>query len=92
MSGVPQTVAPPPVDLGVRALYMLLFAVVFWIVSWTLAITAIAQLLVRLSTGHASAELARFGGSLARYTGQIIEYLTFVSERVPYPMGEFPVT
>lgn len=91
MSGVPQTVAPPPVDLGVRALYMLLFAIVFWIVSWTLAITAIAQLLVRLSSGHASAQLARFGGGLARYTSQIIEYLTFVTERVPYPMGEFPV-
>jgi hypothetical protein len=91
MSGVPQTVAPPPVDLGVRVLYMCLFAIVFWIVSWTLAITAIAQLLVRLSTGRASLELARFGGSLGRYTRQIIEYLTFVTERVPYPMGEFPV-
>jgi hypothetical protein len=91
MSGVPQTVTPPS-DLGVRALYMLLFAIVFWVVSWVLAITAIAQLLVRLSTGHASAELTRFGAGLARYTGQIIEYLTFVTERVPYPMGEFPVT
>ena len=91
MSGVPQTVAPPPVDLGVRVLYMLLFAIVFWIVSWTLAVTAIVQLLVRLSTGHASAELTRFGGGLARYTSQIVEYLTFVTERVPYPMGEFPV-
>lgn len=91
MSGVPQPVAPPAGDLGVRALYMLLFAVVFWIVSWTLAVTAIAQLLVRISSGRTSAELARFGGSLARYTSQIIEYLTFVTERVPYPIGEFPV-
>jgi Domain of unknown function (DUF4389) len=91
MSGLPQTVAPPPVDLGVRVLYMVLFAVVFWIVSWTLAVAAIAQLLIRLATGRANAELARFGGSLARYTGQIIEYLTFVTERVPYPIGEFPV-
>ncbi|MFZ0500894.1 MAG: DUF4389 domain-containing protein [Steroidobacteraceae bacterium] len=90
MSGVPQTVAPPG-DLGVRVLYMVLFAIVFWIVSWTLAVTAIVQLLVRLSTGHASVELARFGGSLARYTSQIIEYLTFVTERVPYPLGEFPL-
>ncbi|HEY6516137.1 MAG TPA: DUF4389 domain-containing protein [Steroidobacteraceae bacterium] len=90
MSGVPQTVAPPP-DLGVRILYMLLFTVVFWIVSWTLAVTAIAQVLVRVSSGRASMELARFGGGLARYTTQIIEYLTFVTERVPYPIGEFPV-
>jgi hypothetical protein len=91
MSGLPQTVAPPLVDLGVRVLYMVLFAVVFWIVSWTLAVAAIEQLLVRLSTGQASAELARFGSGLARYTKQIVEYLTFVTERVPYPIGEFPV-
>lgn len=91
MSGVPQTVAPPPGDLGVRILYMLLFTVVFWIVSWTIALTAIAQLLVRILSGRTSVELARFGGGLARYTERIIEYLTFVTERVPYPIGEFPV-
>ena len=91
MSGLPQPVEPPAGDLGVRFLYMLLFAVVFWIVSWTLAVTAIAQLLVRLFSGGASAELARFGGALARYTKQIVEFLTFVTDRVPYPVGEFPV-
>ena len=91
MSGLPQPVSPPPGDLGARFLYMLLFAVVFWIVSWTLAVTAIAQLLVRLFSGRVSAELARFGGSLARYTKQIVEFLTFATERVPYPVGEFPV-
>lgn len=91
MSGVPQPLAPPPGDLGVRVLYMLLFAVVFWIVSWTLAVTAVAQLLVRIFAGRESAELARFGGALARYTRQIIEYLTFATERVPYPIGEFPL-
>jgi Domain of unknown function (DUF4389) len=90
MSGVPQTAEPPPGDLGVRALYMLLFAVGFWIVSWTLAVIAIAQLLIRLLSGRSSAELARFGGALARYTKQIVEYLTFVTDRVPYPVGEFP--
>jgi hypothetical protein len=90
MSGVPQRVEPPPGDLGVRVLYMLLFALIFWIVSWVLAVTALAQLLARLLSGRASAEFARFGGGLARYTGQIIEYLTFVTERVPYPVGEFP--
>ena len=91
MSGLPQPVErPPPGDLGVRVLYMLLFAVVFWIVSWTLAVTAIAQLLARLFSGHVSPELARFGSGLARYTKQIVEYLTFVTDRVPYPVGEFP--
>jgi len=91
MSGVPQPVERPPADdLGVRVLYMLLFAVVFWIVSWILAIAAIAQLLVRILSGRASPELVRFGSGLARYFQQIVEYLTFASDRVPYPVGEFP--
>lgn len=91
MNGLPQPVESPPADdLGVRVLYMVLFAVAFWIVSWTLAVTAIAQLLVRLLTGRASAELARFGGALARYSRQVIEYLTFATDAVPYPVGAFP--
>jgi len=90
MSGVPQPIDPPPGELGVRVLYMLLFAIVFWIVCWVLAVSAIGQLLVRLLSGRPSPELARFGRSLARYTAQVIEYLTFVTDRVPYPVGEFP--
>ena len=91
MSGVPQPVERPPAgDLGERILYMLLFALVFWIVCWILALTAIAQLLVRLLSGRASPELARFGGGLARYTKEVVEYLTFATDRVPYPVGEFP--
>jgi len=91
VSGVPQPVERPPAgDLGERILYMLLFALVFWIVCWILALTAIAQLLVRLLSGRASPELARFGGGLARYTKEVVEYLTFATDRVPYPVGEFP--
>lgn len=92
MSGVPQPVARPPGgDIGARILYMLLFAVAFWIVCWVLAATAIGQLLIRLLSGHVNAELAAFGARLARYTQHLVEYLTFASERVPYPVGEFPV-
>lgn len=90
MSGVPQRVDPPPGELGVRILYMLLFALVFWVVSWVLVVTALAQVLVRVLSGRPSPELARFGRGLARYTGQVVEYLTFVTDRVPYPVGEFP--
>ncbi|MBW4050197.1 MAG: DUF4389 domain-containing protein [Proteobacteria bacterium] len=90
MSGVPQRVEPPPGEPGVRILYMLLFALVFWVVCWVLLLTALAQLLVRVLSGRPSPELVRFGRALARYTAQVVEYLTFVTDRVPYPVGEFP--
>jgi hypothetical protein len=89
MSGVPQPVERPPSgDMAARILYMLLFALVFWIVCWVLALTAMAQLLIRLLSGSVNPELARFGVRLARYTQQIVEYLTFATDRVPYPVGE----
>jgi hypothetical protein len=91
MNGVPQTTGPASTSgLGVRILCMVLFAFVFWIVSCTLAVAAVAQLLARLVTGRASPELVRFGGGLARYTAQVVEYLTFVTDTPPYPLSRFP--
>jgi hypothetical protein len=90
MNGVPQPVAPATPDIGMRILYMLLFAVVFWILCWTLAVTAIVQLILRLLNGRASADVTRFGAGLARYSRQVIEYLTFVTEILPYPFTPWP--
>ncbi|SRR5579875_73770 len=85
----------PPVpaaqpSLALRALYMLLFALVFWMVCWTLAITAMTQLVLALLAGRPNPDVARFGAGLAGYSRQIIEFLTFVTERIPYPFGEWP--
>jgi len=88
---VPQPVTPPALpDLGLRVVYMLLFAVVFWALCWILAATTLVQLLVRLLNGRANADLTRFGASLARYARQIIEFLTFVTELTPYPFAAWP--
>ena len=85
----PTTPAPPP-DLGLRVLYMLLFGVVFWILTWTLAVATLLQLLLRLINGRPHPEVARFGSSLARYAREIIDFLTFATERMPYPFGPWP--
>ena len=80
----------PSPELAPRLLYMLLFAVIFWIVTWTLAVTALVQLIVCVLNGRPHAEIARFGSALATYTRQIIEYLTFVSDTLPYPFTAWP--
>lgn len=85
----------PPVptsrpSLGARTLYMLLFALVFWILCWTLAITAIAQLGLTVLAARPNADVARFGAGLGAYSRQIIEFLTFASDRIPYPFSEWP--
>jgi hypothetical protein len=88
---VPQPVTPPSVpDLGLRVIYMLLFAVVFWALCWILLATTVVQLVVRLLNGRANPDLTRFGASLARYARQVIEFLTFVTELAPFPFAAWP--
>jgi len=88
---LPQPVNPPSTpDLGIRVIYMLVFAVVFWLLCWILGATALVQLIVRLLNGRPNADLTRFGGSLARYARQVIEFLTFVTELAPYPFAAWP--
>lgn len=86
---LPQPVPTTP-DLGLRVVYMLLFGVVFWVLCWILAATTVIQLVVRLLNGRANSDLTRFGGSLARYARQVIEFLTFVTELTPYPFSAWP--
>jgi len=88
---VPQPVTPPTAaDLGIRVVYMLLFAVVFWALCWILLATTVLQLIVRLLNGRANSELTRFGASLGRYARQVIEFLTFVTEFAPFPFAPWP--
>ena len=89
----PSTRPPVPVpqmSLGMRILYMVLFAIVFWILAWTLAATAVLQLLVMLLRAKPNPDVVRFGIGLAAYARQVIEFLTFASDKVPFPIGEWP--
>ncbi|MGQ0834790.1 MAG: DUF4389 domain-containing protein [Gammaproteobacteria bacterium] len=82
--------SPPASNLMQRVLYMIVFAVVFWILCWVVALTAVAQLALRLLNGAANDDLTRFGAGVARYTRQVVEYLAFVSEAPPFPFSDWP--
>ena len=86
----PTTPAASP-DLAVRVLYMVLFAIVFWLLCWILAVVTLLQLVLRLVNGHPQAEVVRFGAALGRYAREVIEFLTFVTEVLPYPFRPWPV-
>ncbi len=88
---VPQPTTPSASpDLAMRVLYMVLFAIVFWLLVWTLVVVTLAQLVLRLINGRPHAEVARFGSGLARYSRELIEFLTFVTEALPYPFSPWP--
>jgi hypothetical protein len=76
--------------LATRVLYMLLFAIALWLLIWVLAVTVIAQLLLTVLAGQANAELLRFSKGLSSYVSQIVEFLTFLTDRPPFPFAPWP--
>ena len=80
----------PRIPIAIRLLYMLVFALTFWILTWILAVTVIAQLVLTLLGGAPNAELLRFSNGLSRYVSQVIEFLTFITDKPPFPFAPWP--
>jgi len=76
--------------IAVRLLYMLAFAVTFWVMTWVLAVTVIAQLILTLLGGELNQELLHFGGGLSRYILQVVDFLLFLTDKPPFPFAPWP--
>ena len=74
-----------------RGLYMLLFIVIFHVAEFVIGAVVLLQFLFTLVTGAPNARLLQFGQSLSRYVYQILRFLTFNSEDLPFPFTEWPV-
>jgi hypothetical protein len=77
-------------DNWLRALLVVLFALVFVVASWVLAFVVLLNLVILLITAEKNDNLARFGAQIARYMGQIMDYGTLNSDLQPFPFGEWP--
>jgi hypothetical protein len=82
--------APTRMPLAIRVLYMLIFAVTMWIMVWVLAVSVVAQLIMILLGGQANPELLKFSKGLSRYFTQVVEFLTFLTEKPPFPFASWP--
>lgn len=69
----------------IRIVYMLLFALVIQVVALAVTLVVLVQLATRLVTGDTFAELRMFGTHLANYMRDITAFLTFASDRLPFP-------
>ena len=73
-----------------RGLYMLLFGFLIGITKFVTLIVAVVQFIVVVVTGERNANLLYFGKSISTYQYQILLFLTFNSESLPFPIGEWP--
>ncbi|MDO8369602.1 MAG: DUF4389 domain-containing protein [Candidatus Nitrotoga sp.] len=77
-------------NIWIRGLYMLLMALAYQISGTLMFIVAIFQFLATLINDTPNTRLLSFGRNLGRYFQQIVYFLTFASEAVPFPFNDWP--
>jgi len=77
-------------SIWVRGLFMLLMGLAFNVCGTVLCIVAVIQFAIVLMLDEPNPRLLSFGRQLGTYLRQIADYLTFVSETLPFPFSEWP--
>lgn len=75
-----------------RGLYMLLFIVIFHVAEVVVGAVVLLQFLFTLFTGNTNPRLLQFGQNLSEYVYQILGFVTFNTEDMPFPFSDWPET
>ena len=78
------------VDTWIRGLFIIVFAVIFYVVCTVLWVLVIFQFLMKVLTGNLNENLMNFSGGLTSFAYQILRYITFQSEERPWPFSPWP--
>lgn len=78
------------VDLWIRFVYMVLFALLTALSRLVVCLIALLQFLLVLFSGEDNRNLRSFGNSLSRWTFDTYRFLTFNSEQKPFPFMDWP--
>jgi hypothetical protein len=77
-------------NLWARALYMLLFAIIYSVAEIVFFAMVIIQFLIALFSGAPNPRLLDFAEGLTAFIYQILRFLSFGSEDKPYPFRDWP--
>lgn len=72
-----------------RILYMLLFAIVLYLVMMLVALVVIVQALFALITGKPNDDIGDFASDLSQYVHRIVAFLTYTDNRRPFPFNNW---
>ncbi len=75
----------------VRGLYMLLFFVLYNVAETVLYLLAVYQFGATLITGKANPRVRAFGRGLSRYIYDIMQFMSYNTEKRPFPFNEWVV-
>lgn len=76
-------------SIWMRFLYMILFSIFFGITELVLTVVVIFQFLISF-TGKTNDNLRSFGQSLAQYLHDVIRFLTYNTDDLPFPFADWP--
>jgi hypothetical protein len=77
-------------NIWMRGLFMLLLILAYHITWTVMFIVTVIQFVVMLLAGKPNDRLVAFGRSLGRYLQQIVNFLTFATEEMPFPFNDWP--
>jgi hypothetical protein len=75
-----------------RLLYMILFAVLCKAAQFIMRVVALFQVIVTLVTGSPNERALKFGKQLSVYVYGLWAYLTYNTEKKPFPFSDWPTT
>jgi hypothetical protein len=77
-------------NLWARGFLMLLMAFAFQVSGTVMFVVTVIQFVLMLLNDTPNARLVSLGRSLGRYMQQIINFLTFATEEIPFPFSDWP--
>lgn len=83
------TPARPPFP-AIRLLYAVGFGIVAWFVFVVIVAIAIAQYVVVAIEGRVNDELKHFSVNLVQYLWELMAFIAFARDELPFPLGPFP--
>jgi len=70
--------------------YMVLFVITFNVAEIVLAVIVALQVLFKLVTGKPLDTMISLGREIGEYLRQVVNFLTFASDDMPYPISPWP--
>lgn len=77
-------------NIWMRGLFMLLMGLAFQVCETLLCVVTIIQFVMTLLNDTPNARLVSFGRSMGIYLRQIVDFLVFATEEMPFPFSEWP--
>lgn len=77
-------------SIWARGLFILLFALIYHLAEIVIFFVVVFQFVHVLVTKTRSAQVLELGQGLSTYVYEILQFMTFNSEQLPFPFGRWP--